>query len=118
MAGGAVTAPGVDGSSIRPERGANLRRLDAGDQRNVRAEPGDLDDLRQRFGVRAASAFARHAAQGMARKGLTTFPDDPIPVEVPGAGGVPAYHALHRSDERRVGKECVSTCRSRWSPYH
>src|SRR3546814_15728507 len=27
-------------------------------------------------------------------------------------------HAGHRSEERRVGKECVSTCRSRWSPYH
>src|SRR3546814_15253886 len=26
------------------------------------------------------------------------------------------FHA--RSEERRVGKECVSTCRSRWSPYH
>src|SRR3546814_20179008 len=23
-----------------------------------------------------------------------------------------------RSEERRVGKECVGTCRSRWSPYH
>src|SRR3546814_15010006 len=29
-----------------------------------------------------------------------------------------AYQAaLDRSEERRVGKECVSTCRSRWSPY-
>src|SRR3546814_2008479 len=27
-------------------------------------------------------------------------------------------HAAARSEERRVGKECVSTCRSRWSPYH
>src|SRR3546814_18034022 len=26
--------------------------------------------------------------------------------------------AKKRSEERRVGKECVSTCRSRWSPYH
>src|SRR3546814_18250767 len=26
--------------------------------------------------------------------------------------------AFSRSEERRVGKECVSTCRSRWSPYH
>src|SRR3546814_18311356 len=26
--------------------------------------------------------------------------------------------AVFRSEERRVGKECVSTCRSRWSPYH
>src|SRR3546814_9909619 len=25
---------------------------------------------------------------------------------------------IERSEERRVGKECVSTCRSRWSPYH
>src|SRR3546814_12146433 len=25
---------------------------------------------------------------------------------------------FNRSEERRVGKECVSTCRSRWSPYH
>src|SRR3546814_10806673 len=30
------------------------------------------------------------------------------------------FHRLEerRSEERRVGKECVSTCRSRWSPYH
>src|SRR3546814_9632144 len=27
-------------------------------------------------------------------------------------------HRFVRSAERRVGKECVSTCRSRWSPYH
>src|SRR3546814_13528594 len=27
-------------------------------------------------------------------------------------------HLFDRSEERRVGKECVSTCRSRWSPYH
>src|SRR3546814_16192885 len=38
--------------------------------------------------------------------------------------GPPATPALDlparllRSEERRVGKECVSTCRSRWSPYH
>src|SRR3546814_7513370 len=36
--------------------------------------------------------------------------DSPDPVEV--AAG------KERSEERRVGKECVSTCRSRWSPYH
>src|SRR3546814_5265179 len=29
-----------------------------------------------------------------------------------------AIALLARSEERRVGKECVSTCRSRWSPYH
>src|SRR3546814_16924636 len=29
-----------------------------------------------------------------------------------------ALAAVVRSEERRVGKECVSKCRSRWSPYH
>ena len=45
-------------------------------------------------------------------------------VVVEGSGEVDqAGHRLHgmvkreRSEERRVGKECVSTCRSRWSPY-
>src|SRR3546814_16709601 len=33
------------------------------------------------------------------------------------SGRVPMI-TLERSEERRVGKECVSTCRSRWSPYH
>src|SRR3546814_11065680 len=28
------------------------------------------------------------------------------------------YQLVKRTEERRVGKECVSTCRSRWSPYH
>src|SRR3546814_1300068 len=31
---------------------------------------------------------------------------------------LPAIGTGGRSEERRVGKECVSTCRSRWSPYH
>src|SRR3546814_10513963 len=32
--------------------------------------------------------------------------------------GLPLEGLSKRSEERRVGKECVSTCRSRWSPYH
>src|SRR3546814_3196405 len=40
-----------------------------------------------------------------------------------GIAGAMAFSQAHaaaflRSEERRVGKECVSTCRSRWSPYH
>src|SRR3546814_15037184 len=41
--------------------------------------------------------------------GIPSFP-------LPGRG---EYRVgMGRSEERRVGKECVSTCRSRWSPYH
>src|SRR3546814_12199530 len=34
------------------------------------------------------------------------------------ARGAPRTTATQRSEERRVGQECVSTCRSRWSPSH
>ena len=43
---------------------------------------------------------------------------------LPGAGQSMLTHRLAeleragRSEERRVGKECQSVCRSRWSPYH
>src|SRR3546814_1459135 len=47
-----------------------------------------LPDLQQHIGYRPAGAVG----------------DDPVEAD--------------RSEERRVGKECVSTCRSRWSPYH
>src|SRR3546814_16464928 len=38
--------------------------------------------------------------------------------EYVGSGPFKFEKDLWRSEERRVGKECVSTCRSRWSPYH
>src|SRR3546814_8488628 len=41
-----------------------------------------------------------------------TAPGARFEMETVAVGGIP------RSEERRVGKECVSTCRSRWSPYH
>src|SRR3546814_19989516 len=41
------------------------------------------------------------------------------PVKAGSPASQPASQSsLFRSEERRVGKECVSTCRSRWSPYH
>ena len=41
---------------------------------------------------------------------------NPISVSIPGwANG---RYRFRRSEERRVGKECVQPCRSRWSPYH
>src|SRR3546814_17441944 len=51
----------------------------------------------------AVLAAAGHSNWGLA--GAITFENI-----ASGIGG--------RSEERRVGKECVSTCRSRWSPYH
>src|SRR3546814_10624367 len=46
-------------------------------------------------------------------EGLTFVPDESVHDEDARA----LLSASRRSEERRVGKECVSTCRSRWSPY-
>src|SRR3546814_2654395 len=60
------------------------------------------------------------AWSGVTAVGMPTLggPDDTDAIGVavidPKRGGLTAT----RSEERRVGKECVSTCRSRWSPYH
>ena len=96
LSGVEVAATAFDAAGIEPYLRANLRLLDG---KAVLAESRDLEDLRARFGERAAQAFARHAAQGMATSGLTAFPDAPVPVSVPGAGGVPAYPALQDDGE-------------------
>src|SRR3546814_19396346 len=43
---------------------------------------------------------------------------DPVVFRQHGIAQVPALAMIPRSEERRVGQECVSTCRSRWSPDH
>src|SRR3546814_4121029 len=42
----------------------------------------------------------------------------PLSIGLNCALGAKELRQYVRSEERRVGKECVSTCRSRWSPYH
>src|SRR3546814_12683620 len=49
---------------------------------------------------------------------IIRLPIDPDYIFSYGTVSDDAYEVLKRSEERRVGKECVSTFRSRWSPYH
>ncbi|MFS8063822.1 MAG: ATP-dependent RNA helicase HrpA, partial [Luteimonas sp.] len=92
LTGTAILVTDFAETALEPYLRANLRLLEG---RTVLAESRDLTDLRSRFGARAAAAFADKAADGLARQALTAFPDAPIPLSVPGAGGVPAYPALH-----------------------
>jgi len=94
LTGVAIVPADFDETTLEPHLRMNLRLLDR-DGRTVLAESRDLDDLRKRFGARAAAAFAAKAADGLAQQGLTKFPEAPIPESVPGAGGVPAFPALH-----------------------
>src|SRR3546814_11285012 len=53
-----------------------------------------------------------------AERGRKTRPDVKLGICGEHGGDAPSIHFCERrSEERRVGKECVSTCRSRWSPY-
>src|SRR3546814_19416717 len=90
-------------------------------------------DLHQRAGVFEGLANAL-AAGHFTHAGVAgvVFENDDVAgkeravgaTEIPQHADMTGYrHDLHagddrRSEERRVGKECVSTCRSRWSPYH
>src|SRR3546814_14292443 len=77
--------------------------LEVGDKREA------LDLLRKaRQGAADNPAIHFHFAQALAANGETD-------------GAVVELRALldqERSEERRVGKECVRTCRARWAPYH
>src|SRR3546814_12402604 len=57
-----------------------------------------------------------HAVSHLVLKHLLAQGPTEVPTPLFGDDGALPL-ACKRSEERRVGKECVSTCRSRWSPY-
>src|SRR3546814_15960848 len=73
----------------------------------------------------APGLLPRHISFGDPREAREAHVRAVVKTFEPGAPATsPAEYRLllldvfrHRSEERRVGKECVSTCRSRWSPY-
>ena len=74
---------------------------------------GDWDQkYRQENEKETHEVRVRDTAERLRRRGLLG-PD----MDVADVGCGPGRFVA-RSEERRVGKECVSTCRSRWSPYH
>src|SRR3546814_11312575 len=72
----------------------------------------DLGPVRRRWPARPKTA--RKAGATKPENLLAASPSSRSPETRPGR----YLQAGDRSEERRVGKECVSTCRSRWSPYH
>src|SRR3546814_2153867 len=65
-------------------------------------------------------SFERGSPEWLAEAFLKTTKGDPVALLgiLDTFVDTPREAIAARSEERRVGKECVSTCRSRWSPYH
>src|SRR3546814_20618513 len=107
---------------VRSNRAVGDFRADgAGDRagRVVRTDPGRLRARTRARGVRASAAAARKGAGSRRMSTKKTIRPYTRP-----AGGwdalrtVAKHFIAQRSEERRVGKECVSKCSNRWSPSH
>src|SRR3546814_13575441 len=75
-------------------------------------EPGDFSRVVARHGGRD-NAFTGHDYTAYHQTIAKDYLDLVMEMEADRMANL-----VLRSEERRVGKECVSTCRSRWSPYH
>src|SRR3546814_11817530 len=73
------------------------------------------EEITERFRSRSQLAGGRALARIMPRGEKPEV--DPF-LHFHAAVAIVLADVRDRSEERRVGKECVSTCRSRWSPYH
>ena len=112
LLGGCVyypTVADVGGVRLLPERGRVVRNGDGALFFVDITSTGMFEDIL----VRVETPIAKRA-QILSQSG------EPLTrLHVPGTSQV-RLHAggERRSEERRVGKECTSVCRSRWSPYH
>lgn len=90
-----VAALDFDEAALEPHLRMNLRVGEAeGRGFRVLGQSRSLDELKARFGAEAEKAFAARAGERLAREGLREFPAEPIPLEIAGAGGLPAFPAL------------------------
>src|SRR3546814_12742637 len=85
-----------------PAEAAEPKFCPGGDRPPVQAMKAFIDEHRDAYGVEPI---------------CRVLPWQPGVAGEPGALGAPP-RLQSRSEERRVGKECVRTCRSRWSPSH
>lgn len=90
-----VAALDFDEGALEPHLRMNLRIGEVeGRGFRVLGQSRSLDELKARFGAEAEKAFAARAGERLAREGLREFPAEPIPAEIAGAGGLPAFPAL------------------------
>src|SRR3546814_14677549 len=81
-----------------------------------------MGELQRRLTAAGSSVRAVGAHPGYTATGITMHTGNSLFTSISRLGnlvaGMKPWRGALRSEERRVGKECVSTCRSRWAPYH
>ena len=93
VTGTPLAATEFDESTLEPHLRLRLRLLgkNPGD---VLAQSRDFSELKAQFGQRAEAAFAQRAGRELAVDALDEFPHEPIPEQIEGEAGVPAFPAL------------------------
>ncbi|PJK02934.1 ATP-dependent RNA helicase HrpA [Lysobacteraceae bacterium NML75-0749] len=94
LSGVELSALDFDEESLPAHLHINLQLQDE-KGKTVLAVSRDLAALREKFGSRAQRAFASRAARDLRQAGLTRFPDAPVPLQMQGDAGIPAFPALH-----------------------
>ncbi len=92
ITGAPIAATDFDESALEAHLRLRIRLLEG--KETLLAASRDLEELRRRFGDRARESFAARAGRELADRGLTAFPETPVPVEVTGEAGLPAFPAL------------------------
>src|SRR3546814_7794031 len=108
---------------FRTDPATGERRYRTGDLGRFRPHPGTPADAptpieflgREDFQVKIQG---HRIELGEIEAVLAAHPEVARAVATTVTAGGPHSQSLHRSEERRVGKECVKPCRSRWAPIH
>src|SRR3546814_13803155 len=111
MAGHAVPALATERLLLRPWRDSDLAPFAA-----LNADPEVMAHFPATLTASESDGLAQRIRTAMSERGFGWWA-----AEVPGVAPFIGFIGLSvpdfRSEERRGGKECVSTCRSRWAPY-
>ena len=108
-----LNIPTIRYERIYPDRDSEITWID--DYSQI---PRDIHSLLATTGVQSISKLKPLEAEGIRIYYRILQRESSIALALMQGASTEQLCYYERSEERRVGKECVSTCRSRWSPYH
>ena len=96
---------------------SSIRIRVSGDQAWLNIKSATIGNQRQEYGYEIPVTDAIEILETLCKKPIIEKTRHFV-VDHPHIWEIDEFHGVNRSEERRVGKECLRLCRSRWSPYH